>query len=195
LSSATSSSSGYHSIATRIPSPRAISRLSLHTAYRHISTGDSPASESTSGLASPASAQSLLFTLSQQIKTAAAKRESGSDVSGADNSHFVGASDPLNRVGSKDETQSPTFAQTCGPELPGFARSALEVHGKHDAAGDEAAQNRPLRNASIMEECNSEAVRISASVPGSRTGRSSSVSTAAEKGEDRLSEAWQNGGR
>lgn len=64
--SASTASTSYHS-AARVPSPsRAISRLSLYTAYRHP-TGNSPAPESSS-VASPGSAHSLLFTLSQSMK-------------------------------------------------------------------------------------------------------------------------------
>ena len=66
LSSATVSTA-YHSVA-RVPSPnRAISRLSLYTAYRHPS-GNTPAPESSSGIASPGSAHSLLFTLAQSMR-------------------------------------------------------------------------------------------------------------------------------
>ncbi|KAI0826412.1 hypothetical protein BC629DRAFT_77987 [Irpex lacteus] len=64
--SASTASTSYHS-AARVPSPsRAVSRLSLYTAYRHP-TGNSPAPESSS-VASPGSAHSLLFTLSQSMK-------------------------------------------------------------------------------------------------------------------------------
>ncbi|KAI0088876.1 hypothetical protein BDY19DRAFT_153407 [Irpex rosettiformis] len=100
-SSATNSTS-YHS-AGRAPSPnRAISRLSLYTAYRHPS-GDSPAPESSSGVASPASARSLLFTLSQSMQKARAESPKSRDSSSIEDS-------PKLTRGS-----SPVLGSTSGP--------------------------------------------------------------------------------
>ncbi|KAI0684511.1 hypothetical protein BC835DRAFT_633916 [Cytidiella melzeri] len=126
VSSATNSTSGYHSVG-RVPSPnRAVSRLSLHTAYRHPS-GNSPAPESSSGVASPVSAQSLLFFLSQGMKR---NTDREPPKSRAVESPAALQSPP--RL-FRSRGSSPASESTSGPSTPGSVRSVLVPRVRQEA--------------------------------------------------------------